>query len=1049
MARTHRKQPPNESDELFAEINSLYLCDESKLIRELAQQAQQSALESTKVQQLAQKLAAEFRQQQGQAQGLKAFLQHYDLSSNEGIVLMCIAEALLRIPDASTMDALIADKLSSADWRKHLGETDSLFVNASTWALMLGANTLRPEKAAINNPTQYVKKLFARMEEPVVRAAMKRAMRIMAWQFVMGRNIDEAISRAQNSTNRIYRYSFDMLGEAALTGRDANAYQHAYAEAIESIGSSSCQKQAIEHKPGISIKLSALFPRYEISQSARAINELSQRLLKLAKMARDHNINLTVDAEESERLEMSLKIFARVFNDRQLGSWNGLGLAVQAYQKRALPVLRWLQQLAVDANKTLHVRLVKGAYWDSEIKLAQENGLTDYPVFTRKNNTDVSYLACARFLLEHCSAIYPQFATHNAHTIAYVYQHRGNRKFEYQRLHGMGEELYNNVIDKNNMNIPCRVYAPVGRHEDLLPYLVRRLLENGANTSFINQMSQKQQKLEELIKDPLDSIQNGEAFLKNQSIPLPSELFGKRRRNSNGLNFADAAELEPLFQEIETVAKQNWKAAPIINSEVRKGAVCAIENPATAEKIGELNEVSQKDISKALDLASAAYDSWNALPVKKRATILENTADLFEQKRNALISLCIYEAGKTIVDAHDEVREAIDFLRYYAAQARQKLAKPVSLPGPTGESNHLHYRGRGVMLCISPWNFPLAIFSGQIAAALVTGNTVLAKPAEQTSIVASYAVGLFLNAGLPAGVLQFLPGDGARIGTALLADERIAGVAFTGSTQTARHINQTLAARNGAIATLIAETGGQNAMLVDSSALAEQVVLDVVSSSFHSAGQRCSALRVLYLQEEIADEVLGLLSGHMDELVIGDPAELASDVGPLIDAESRQSLLSHLRKISLSEKVIKQCEIDAALKSGYYLPPTVIEIKHIDQLREEHFGPILHVIRFQSTNLYRILDDINNCGFGLTFGIHSRIEKRAAAIRDYLKVGNVYVNRSMTGAVVGVQPFGGRGLSGTGPKAGGPNYLQSFLSEQTYTVNTAAIGGNASLLAIG
>ena len=1049
MNALEENNPPIKFQSQLTDINRDYLRDETELVEELATAAGQSIESARITKENALKLAGEFRRQQADTRGLKAFLQHYDLSSNEGVVLMCIAEALLRIPDATTMDALIADKLSTADWQQHLGETDSLFVNASTWALMLGASTLRPGSAALNNPAGYIKKFFTRMEEPVLRAAMKSAMRIMAWQFVMGRNIDEAIKRSQQPANRNYRYSFDMLGEAAITETDADLYQQAYAAAIQAIDVSRHNREPLEHKPGISIKLSALFPRYEFSQADRAINKLGKRLLALAKLAREKHINLTIDAEECDRLEMSLRIFQEVFSAQSLSDWHGLGIAVQAYQKRAIPVLAWLNQLALIQNKKLHVRLVKGAYWDTEIKRAQQAGLQDYPVFTRKNNTDISYLACARYLLEKSPAIFPQFATHNAHTIAYVYQHRGKKDFEFQRLHGMGDELYQAVVDKQNMNVPCRVYAPVGRHEDLLPYLVRRLLENGANTSFIKQMSIKDQALEELVKDPLAVLKQDKSNYRHPNIALPAQLFGKFRKNSCGLNFANSADLQSLYREIKSVRKQSWSAAPIINGKTMTGQVISVENPADSMVIGEMKQVSKVDLARAMTIANQGFADWNALPVKKRAAILEKTAELFEQQRDTLIALCVYEAGKTIIDAHDEVREAVDFLRYYAALAKQKLSKPVKLPGATGELNELRYSGRGVFLCISPWNFPLAIFTGQIAAALVGGNSVLAKPAEQTSIVADYATRLFLQAGLPPSVLHLIPGNGAEIGNVLLADKRIAGVAFTGSCQVAETINRALAQRPGAIARLIAETCGQNAMLVDSSALAEQVVLDVVSSAFHSAGQRCSALRVLYLQEEIAERVLELLCGHMDEMVIGDPAQLCSDVGPIIDRNARDRLQAHLDEISRVGKLIKQCRLPKKLQAGYYLPPAVVEIDHINQLSRENFGPILHVIRFDSARLFEVLDDINNCGFGLTCGIHSRIEKRAAQIRDYLKVGNVYVNRNMTGAVVGVQPFGGRGLSGTGPKAGGPNYLQAFVTEQSYSVNTAAIGGNASLLAIG
>lgn len=1026
-----------------------YLADEDSIVADLLVRARSSDKQAKETHKTAAELIDAVRDRQKKVSGLQAFLNHYDLSSHEGVILMCIAEALLRIPDSATMDALISDKLSSANWHEHLGESHSLFVNASTWALMLGGQTLRPLKAAINNPKQYIKKLFARMEEPVVRAAMKSAMRIMAWQFVMGRTIGEAIKRSCSNENSAYRYSFDMLGEAAITSADAERYQQAYADAIMTIGASVDTSRSMVSQPGISIKLSALNPRYEYTKKQSALEELSTRLLNLAILAKQQGIALTVDAEEADRLELSLLIFEKVFSSSALEDWDGLGLAVQAYQKRALPVLVWLNQLAESRNKIIAVRLVKGAYWDTEIKRAQEQGLVDYPVFTRKSSTDISYQACARYLLEQCDMLYPQFATHNAQTLAYVYQHRGTRDFEFQRLHGMGEELYAEVIDKNKMNIPCRVYAPVGAHEDLLPYLVRRLLENGANTSFVNQMAHKEQNVEDLVIDPIRITEELDGKIRHPRIPLPAQLFGKQRLNSFGINFADTYETTPLLKEIARVKEQDWTARPIINGKAISGKECDVTNPANGSTIGRTVFVEQEHIYSAIDIAWQGWPEWNRKAVKHRAAILEKAADLYELHHATLIALCVLEAGKTIIDSHTEIREAIDFLRYYAALAKKNFAKPVKMPGPTGESNELRLQGRGVFLCISPWNFPVAIYTGQIAAALVAGNTVLAKPAEQTSLAASYATQLLFEAGLPASALQFLPGDGALVGNTVLADPRLAGVAFTGSIQTARIINQALAQRAGPIATLIAETGGQNTMLVDSSALPEQVVLDVVQSSFHSAGQRCSALRVLYIQEEIAGRILTLLKGHMDELVIGDPSQLDTDVGPVIDAHAKQELENHIAYISTVGEVVHRCRIPGEITSGNFVAPVAIEIAHIAQLEKENFGPVLHIVNYRAEDLDKVLDDINACGYGLTLGIHSRIEQRAEKIRECVQVGNVYVNRTMIGAVVGVQPFGGCGLSGTGPKAGGPNYLGRFATEQTYTVNTSAIGGNASLLTIG
>lgn len=1032
---------------LAGTIGRAYLAEENNCVAELLLHARSLELTSKKIHDTAAHLVKAIRSVQKESSGLQAFLNHYDLSSREGIVLMCIAEALLRIPDGETVDALISDKLSSANWNKHLGESHSLFVNASTWALMLTGQSLRPDKAAINNPRRYVSRLFTRMEEPVVRAAMKSAMRIMAWQFVMGRTITEALKRSRSSENKGYRYSFDMLGESAITSEDADRYQRAYTDAINAIGASINSDQPLVARPGISIKLSALCPRYEYTQKQRACDELSQRLLTLAILARQQGMALTVDAEEADRLDLSLAIFARVFLSPELKDWDGFGMVVQAYQKRALPVIKWLHQLARMGDRIIPLRLVKGAYWDTEIKQAQELGLADYPVFTRKSNTDVSYQACARYLLKECHAIYPQFATHNAQTLAYVYHHAGDREFEFQRLHGMGEELYAKV--GKEMNVPCRVYAPVGAHEDLLPYLVRRLLENGANTSFVNQMADDEPDIEEMLLDPVHITDRLEGKLRHPRIPLPAQLFGKQRRNSSGINFADACEIDPLLKQIDRAVEQEWIATAIVNGKTVAGENRIVTNPTNGMAIGRVDFVQQKELAHAIDIAWQGWPEWNATAARQRADILEKAADLYEQHRATLMALCVCEAGKTLMDSHSEIREAIDFLRYYALLAKKHFARATNLPGPTGESNELRLRGRGVFLCISPWNFPVAIYTGQIAAALVAGNTVLAKPAEQTSLVAHYATQLLFAAGVPCSALQFLPGDGALVGKVALSDPRLAGVAFTGSGETARLINRALALRDGPVATLIAETGGQNAMLVDSSALPQQVVLDVVQSAYNSAGQRCSALRVLYLQEEIATDVLALLKGYMNELVIGDPLQLSTDIGPVIDQQAQQALARHIEQIASSGKVIHRCRLPAGLKGGNFVAPVAIEIDNIAQLEHENFGPVLHIIRYKAKDLDKVMDDINACGYGLTLGIHTRIEHRAEEIRARVKVGNIYLNRNMIGAVVGVQPFGGCGLSGTGPKAGGPNYLFRFASEQTYTVNTSAIGGNASLLTIG
>jgi RHH-type transcriptional regulator, proline utilization regulon repressor / proline dehydrogenase / delta 1-pyrroline-5-carboxylate dehydrogenase len=1031
---------------LIENIRQKYLADEETCINALLPYARASSQHSNNIEVMATSLIKTIQIQENSASGLQAFLNHYDLSSHEGVVLMCVAEALLRIPDSETMDALISDKISSANWAMHIGESHSLFVNASTWALMLTGQSLKPNKTALKHPQRYIRKIFARMEEPVVRTVIKSAMRIMAFQFVMGRTISEALKRSHSNENLNYRYSFDMLGEAAITTADTDRYEKAYIHAIETVGATIENKSSINSNNAISIKLSALCPRFEYRQQQRSEKELSVRLLKIAKIAREAGIGLTIDAEEAYRLGMTLRVFEKVYRSPELDDWEGLGLVVQCYQKRALGVLKWLNRLAKKYDRVIPLRLVKGAYWDTEIKNAQEQGLSGYPVFTRKSNTDISYQACVRYLLEECLFLYPQFATHNAQTLAFVYYHAGTRKYEFQRLHGMGENLYAEFSKMDKHKIPCRVYAPVGAHEQLLPYLVRRLLENGANTSFVNQMTHSKTGKVDTVNDPVRITEQMAGKITHPKIPLPVHIFGKERLNSSGVNFSDPLEVEPLLKKINLASNREWLAKPIVNGKEITGPTNRVFNPATGLHIGNVVHVDKYRLVEAIDIATEAWPEWELSGVKNRAAILEEAANLYEKNQHELIALCVSEAGKTIIDSHGEVREAIDFLRYYASQAKKLFNKNTKLPGPTGECNVLRLRARGVFACISPWNFPLAIFTGQIAAALVSGNSVIAKPAEQTSLTAHYATTLLLEAGIPPSVLQVLPGTGKQVGETIVADPRIAGVVFTGSCETASIINRTLSKRNGSIATLIAETGGQNAMLADSSALPEQVVLDVVQSAFNSAGQRCSALRVLYLQEDIADEVLLLLKGCMDELVMGDPMQFSTDVGPVIDRQAQAALQKHVLEISRTGKIIHQCVLPEELRDGYFVAPIVIEINNIVELENENFGPVLHVIRYQSNELDHILDQINDIGYGLTLGIHSRIENRADEILERVKVGNVYVNRNMVGAVVGVQPFGGCGLSGTGPKAGGPNYLLRFANEQTFTVNTAAIGGNASLL---
>lgn len=1030
-------------------ISAAWLVDENAHVARLLEAIHISPQLSDQITALATSLVLKVRAGQEDQSPVDAFMQQYDLSSSEGVLLMCLAEALLRIPDADTADALIADKLGDADWESHLGKSESMFVNASTWGLMLTGKMVRVPSSMERSFLTPFKKLVARSGEPVIRQAVRQAMRIMGHQYVMGNTIDDALKRAGDKENRAYRYSFDMLGEAALTSADAERYFASYQRAINQLGAHK-QKNPAEtfSAPSISVKLSALHPRYLYSQYQRVLDELTPRLKTLALMAKQAGIALTLDAEEADRLQLSLAVFEAVFTDPELDGWEGMGLVVQAYQKRALDVLERLSILAEQTGRRLPLRLVKGAYWDTEIKRSQEQGLDGYPVFTRKINTDCSYLACACWLLARRDQFYPQFATHNAHTIAAVHLLAGDTEgYEFQRLHGMGEELYAEVIGENNLDLPCRVYAPVGSHKDLLPYLVRRLLENGANTSFVNRISDLQLPITEIVADPV--AQNLAIESKpHPLIPLPTGLYGAQRENSRGINLNDPSVLHRLKQQLEALPSDGWQAGPLIpGSSSSSVDRVAVRNPADhAHTIGHWQPTDEAATQIAMDNATAAALGWSQTPVHQRAECLLKAADLMEQKAPDLLSLLTREAGKTLPDGWAEIREAVDFCRYYAASAMQM--QPVQLPGPTGESNELTFHGRGSFAAISPWNFPLAIFTGQVAAALVTGNAVLAKPAEQTTLVGHLAVQLLHQAGVPEQVLQFVPGEGRTIGPLLTADPRLSGVVFTGSTETAQAINRALAARDGGLPALVAETGGLNAMIADSSALPEQLVNDLVASAFMSAGQRCSAARVLFVQRDVAPKVFEMLEGAMAELQVGDPAMLSTDVGPVIDKSAQTVLHQHIRRMQSKAKFIAQSPLPDWHQRGTFVAPTAFQLDRLDLLKREVFGPVLHIITFRGRDLDQVLDQINASGYGLTLGIHSRIQDTIERIRGRARVGNCYVNRNMVGAVVGVQPFGGEGLSGTGPKAGGPHYLHRFITERTFTVNTAAVGGNASLLAL-
>ncbi|WP_341675911.1 trifunctional transcriptional regulator/proline dehydrogenase/L-glutamate gamma-semialdehyde dehydrogenase [Niveibacterium sp. SC-1] len=1028
LAETGPQTPPR------AAITADCRRPESELIPTLLEAARLSPEQALAARMLARRLATGVRERVGGSgrEGLvQALLQEFSLSSQEGVALMCLAEALLRIPDSATRDALIRDKLAGGDWERHLGHSASLFVNAATWGLLVtgrlaGTHSEHGLRAALG-------RVVARGGEPVIRLAMDRALRLLGEQFVAGETIQSALARAQQREARGFRHSYDMLGEAARTDEDAQRYFLAYESAIHAIGAAAGGRGVIAG-PGISIKLSALHPRYVRAQRVRVMGELYPRLRALAALAAGYDIGLNIDAEESERLDLSLDLLEALCMDAGLAGWNGIGFVVQAYQKRCPAVLAHLVALARQSGHRLMLRLVKGAYWDTEIKAAQVLGLAGYPVYTRKAYTDLAYLACARSLLAAPDAVFPQFATHNAHTLAAVLQMAGpdfsTERYEFQCLHGMGEPLYEQVVgtaESGGLARPCRIYAPVGRHETLLAYLVRRLLENGANTSFVHRVADPAVSIDELVTDPVAQVEawaeaEGRVGAPHPSVPLPPDLFGKPRRNASGLDLADEQVLAELASALTVQAHSDWRAAPLLASAVSATDWRPLTDPADARDIvGQVQDALEDDVSRAIASAEAALPGWLARGAEARAAILLRAAEGLETARVGLISLLVREAGKTLSNAVGELREAVDFLRYYA----QRLHSDPSERG--GLEIH---RPLGVVACISPWNFPLAIFVGQVAGALAAGNTVLAKPAEQTPLTAAEATRILLLAGVPADVLQLLPGAGETVGAQLVADPRVRGVVFTGSVAVARRLQQVLAQRaaeQGPVA-LIAETGGINTMIVDSSALPEQVVADVLTSAFDSAGQRCSALRILCLQEEIADAVLQMLRGAMAELTVGDPARLATDVGPLIDAEARARIDAHLQAMAArGHRIFQATRMDAGEAArGHFLAPTLIEIAAIDEVEEEVFGPVLHVLRFPRTGLSALVDAINARGYGLTLGLHTRIDESVETLAARAKVGNLYVNRSMIGAVVGVQPFGGEGLSGTGPKAGGPLYLDAL-----------------------
>ena len=1026
-------------------LRRAYRPDEQRVVGERLDQARLAPAQAGEAQAIARALAKAVRGHKGA--GIDAFLHAYDLGSEEGIALMCLAEALLRVPDAATADDLIADKLSGPDWADKMGDGRSTFVNAATFSLLLTGKVLEKANDKADGWRAALGCAVGRLGEPVIRTAVGQGMKILGRQFVFGRTIDEALRRAAPEQARGISHSFDMLGEAARTHDDAARYGRAYADALAAIARDA--GGGFRASPGISVKLSALHPRYEWSHAAEAKAAILPVVRELALRAAASDVHFAIDAEEADRLELSLDIVEALAADDALfaGGWGGFGLAIQAYSKRAVPLVDWTVALARKHRRKLMVRLVKGAYWDSEIKAAQVAGLSDYPVFTRKVATDVSYLACAKAMLAAPDCIYSAFATHNANTIGAVKALAGAAPFEFQRLHGMGEGLYDELATLEaalgEVPTPVRVYAPVGSHKELLAYLVRRLLENGANSSFVNRIADDAIPVDALIRDPVAELAAIEPR-RNGSIPLPNAIFGKRRVNSAGIDLSDPLVRDPLVQRLSELSTRAWTAAPTLGG---AGKPVAIVSPHdTSRAVGTVAAASKADVDRAVRAALAAQHAWDQLGGEERGEKLDRAADLFEQQREELFSLCIREAGKTLPDAVLEVREAVDFLRYYASEARRLFTRPTDLPGPTGELNQLRLHGRGVFACISPWNFPLAIFIGPVAAALAAGNAALAKPAEQTPLIGALAIDLMHRAGIPREIVQLIPGDG-RVGAALTAHPLIGGVAFTGSTDTARAINHDLAERTGPIIPLIAETGGQNAMIVDSSALPEQVTRDVVASSFQSAGQRCSALRVLFVQDDVADMMLAMIAGAMAALTIGDPAQLTTDVGPVIDADAKSALDAHLAELDRDARLLAKLDLPPAAAKGNFVTPAMYEIASLADLDAEHFGPVLHVIRWKSGELDKVIDAINATGFGLTLGLQSRIDSTRQYVEAHARVGNLYVNRNQIGAVVESQPFGGEGLSGTGPKAGGPHYVARFATERVTCIDTTAAGGNASLMA--
>ena len=1030
----------------FSELNNVQYMPEEQVVKILLKYLEPKYnLVKDKVRNRSEEIVDYARNQSKIKSPIENLLQEYQLNTKEGTVLLCLAEALLRIPDNKTIDRLLEDKFTSADWSKHAGFDKGVFVNASSWSFFLTGKILDKKQENKTHLEENYKSLLKKTSEPVLRIAVKKAVTILASQFVFKPTMKESIKYTNTNLYSKNLFSFDMLGEGARTMEDGDRYFEDYKNSIHAVGKELKNNDDITQSNGVSIKISALHPRYERNKFEDLKKELLPKLISLCKLASEYNIQLCIDAEENYRLVLSLMLLELMMNDSSLKNWNGLGLAVQAYQKRCFTLIDWLDKLAKETNKKINVRLVKGAYWDTEVKIAQELGIPNYPVYTRKSFTDLSWMACALKLLEKQDTIFPQFASHNAYSISFIEEIGKDKIFEFQRIHGMAGQIHEYFNSYAKDNYPkCRIYAPVGNYDDLLPYLMRRLLENGANTSFINKVSDPSLTVDDILEDPIKIIK-GYDKLYNPKIPLPPDMYEPERKNSMGYDINDE-KTRKKFIDIFSENKKNYdyEAFSIINGKEIKDKTFDVYSPFDKSiKLGKVSFIDSNKISEAIDIASNYYNEWNATDVDERAKVINNFAELLENNQEELIRICVLEAGKTINDSMNDIREAIDFCYYYSSEAKKIFKNPIKLNGPTGEINELTYEGKGVYFTISPWNFPIAIFVGQIVAPLLAGNTVITKPAEQTSIIGNIIMKLFLKAGVPSEALQLVLGNGPEVGNKVIANQKIKGVVFTGSNETAKHIQNKINEREGEIISFTAETGGLNVMIVDSSALTEQVVDDAIESGFGSSGQRCSALRIMAIQEEVYENTIKMLEGALQKIEIGDPRKLKTDIGPVIDEDSKNNIENHIQENNMN--LLSRSKNEISL-DGNFTKPTLLKIENLKDLKKEIFGPVIHVIKYKAVELEKLVTDINNLNYGLTLGVQSRIDNTINFISNNAKIGNIYINRNIVGAVVGVHPFGGRGLSGTGAKAGGPNYLMQFVTEKTFTYNTTAAGGNASLM---